>query len=161
MLRACVIDFKGNWDYHLPLIEFAYNNSYNLNIGMAAFEVLYGRRCRSPIELAQASREANYLVNQNVGIAVERIRDFTRMIPPKFHGFKVYEDPQKFIDEVYKIVGIMGLLMIEKSELAAYQLKGVTEVWFDKWKGDRVIDMGPLHWEKLKGFFLTIYFFFK
>ncbi|KAH0644963.1 hypothetical protein KY284_032847 [Solanum tuberosum] len=27
MLRACVIDFKSNWDDHLPLIEFAYNKS--------------------------------------------------------------------------------------------------------------------------------------
>nr|GEV33266.1 putative reverse transcriptase domain-containing protein [Tanacetum cinerariifolium] len=29
MLRACVIDFGGNWDDHLPLVEFAYNNSYH------------------------------------------------------------------------------------------------------------------------------------
>ena len=29
MLRAFVIDFKGNWDDHLPLIEFAYDNSYH------------------------------------------------------------------------------------------------------------------------------------
>ncbi|WMV49781.1 hypothetical protein MTR67_043166 [Solanum verrucosum] len=28
MLRDCVIDFKGNWYDHLPLIEFSYNNSY-------------------------------------------------------------------------------------------------------------------------------------
>jgi len=46
MLRACVIDFKGNWDDHLPLIEFAYNNSHHSSIGMAPFETLYGRRCR-------------------------------------------------------------------------------------------------------------------
>ena len=25
MLRACVIDLKGSWDDHIPLIEFAYN----------------------------------------------------------------------------------------------------------------------------------------
>ncbi|WMV14119.1 hypothetical protein MTR67_007504 [Solanum verrucosum] len=49
MLRACVIDFKGNWDDHLPLIEFAYNNSYHSSIQMAPYEVLYGRRCRSSI----------------------------------------------------------------------------------------------------------------
>ncbi|WMV25598.1 hypothetical protein MTR67_018983 [Solanum verrucosum] len=49
MLRACVIDFKGNWDDHLPLIEFSYNNSYHSSIGKAPFEELYGRRCRSPI----------------------------------------------------------------------------------------------------------------
>ena len=32
MLRACVIDFKGRLDDHLPLIQFDYNNSYHSNI---------------------------------------------------------------------------------------------------------------------------------
>uniref|UniRef100_A0A251SFU3 RNA-directed DNA polymerase n=1 Tax=Helianthus annuus TaxID=4232 RepID=A0A251SFU3_HELAN len=49
MLRACVIDFGGNWDSHLPLIEFSYNNSYHASIKMAPFEALYGRKCRSPV----------------------------------------------------------------------------------------------------------------
>ena len=49
MLRACVIDLKGNWDDHLPLIEFSYNNSYHSSIQMAPYGALYGRRCRSPI----------------------------------------------------------------------------------------------------------------
>ncbi|KAD5802551.1 hypothetical protein E3N88_13911 [Mikania micrantha] len=49
MLRACLIDFDGNWDSHLPLLEFSYNNSYHASIGMAPFEALYGRKCRSPI----------------------------------------------------------------------------------------------------------------
>ncbi|KAJ9552748.1 hypothetical protein OSB04_016793 [Centaurea solstitialis] len=48
MLRSCVIDFGGNWDTHLPLVEFAYNNSYHSSIGMAPFEALYGRKCRTP-----------------------------------------------------------------------------------------------------------------
>ena len=43
MLRACMLEFKGNWDEHLPLIEFTYNNSYHSRIGMAPYEVLYGR----------------------------------------------------------------------------------------------------------------------
>ncbi|GJY83187.1 putative reverse transcriptase domain-containing protein [Tanacetum coccineum] len=29
MLRACVIDFGGSWDVHLPLADFSYNNSYH------------------------------------------------------------------------------------------------------------------------------------
>ena len=49
MLRAYALDFKGSWDEHLPLIEFAYNNSYHPSIKMATFEALYKRRCRSPI----------------------------------------------------------------------------------------------------------------
>ncbi|WMV25481.1 hypothetical protein MTR67_018866 [Solanum verrucosum] len=61
MLRACVIDFKGNWGDHLPLIEFAYNNSYHSSIQMAPYEALYGRRCRSPIgwfEVAQSHQKS-------------------------------------------------------------------------------------------------------
>ena len=49
MLRACVLDHKGSWEEHLPLVEFTYNNSYQASIQMAPYEALYGRPCRSPI----------------------------------------------------------------------------------------------------------------
>ncbi|KAL0282728.1 UNVERIFIED_CONTAM: Transposon Ty3-I Gag-Pol polyprotein [Sesamum radiatum] len=49
MMRACVIEFRGNWDDHLPLMEFVYNNSFHSSIGIAPYEALYGRKCRSPI----------------------------------------------------------------------------------------------------------------
>ncbi|GKA99129.1 putative reverse transcriptase domain-containing protein [Tanacetum coccineum] len=59
MLRACVIDFEGNWDDHLPLVEFAYNNSYHASIKMPPYEMLYERRCRTPIEsIRERLREA-------------------------------------------------------------------------------------------------------
>ena len=32
MLQACVLDLKGSWEEHLPLVEFAYNNSYQVSI---------------------------------------------------------------------------------------------------------------------------------
>ena len=49
MLMACVIDFGKGWERHLPLVEFAYNNSYHTTINAAPFEALYGRKCRSPV----------------------------------------------------------------------------------------------------------------
>jgi ''chromo'' (CHRromatin Organisation MOdifier) domain. len=49
MLRACILDFEGSWEQYLPLVEFAYNNSHQQTIGMAPFEALYGRPCRSPV----------------------------------------------------------------------------------------------------------------
>ena len=49
MLRACIIDFGGSWDTYLPLVEFSYNNSYHASIGMAPYELLYGRKCRTPV----------------------------------------------------------------------------------------------------------------
>ncbi|GJZ80806.1 putative reverse transcriptase domain-containing protein [Tanacetum coccineum] len=50
MLRACVMDFGGSWDTHLPLVEFSYNNSYHTSIKYAPFDALYERKCRSPIK---------------------------------------------------------------------------------------------------------------
>ena len=80
MLRACVIDFKGNWDDHLPLIEFAYDNSYHSSIQMAPYEALYGRRCRSPIgwfEVGEAQLIGPDLVHQameKVKVILERLK---------------------------------------------------------------------------------------
>ena len=48
MLRMCVMDFGGGWEKYLPLVEFAYNNSYHSTIGIAPYEALYGRKYRSP-----------------------------------------------------------------------------------------------------------------
>ena len=49
MLRACVLEFKDSWVMHLSLVEFAYNNSYQTSIGMALYEALYRRKCRTPL----------------------------------------------------------------------------------------------------------------
>ncbi|KAI5343048.1 hypothetical protein L3X38_010924 [Prunus dulcis] len=40
MLGACALQFRGDWDEKLPLIEFAYNNSYQASIGMSPFDAL-------------------------------------------------------------------------------------------------------------------------
>ena len=47
--KACVREFRGSWDTHLPLLEFAYNNNYLASIGMAPYVALYGRKCRTPV----------------------------------------------------------------------------------------------------------------
>ena len=53
MLRACVVDFGNNWEIHLPLVEFSYNNSYHTSIKAAPFEALYRRKYQSPICFAK------------------------------------------------------------------------------------------------------------
>ncbi|XP_073061747.1 uncharacterized protein [Primulina eburnea] len=58
MLRAYVMDFKSGWQSSIPLVEFAYNNSYQSSIQMAPFEALYGRRCRSPLYWDDVDRAA-------------------------------------------------------------------------------------------------------
>ncbi|XP_076904499.1 uncharacterized protein LOC143559972 [Bidens hawaiensis] len=59
ILRACVIDFCGSWDYHLPLVEFSYTNNYHATIGIPLFEMLYGRRCRTSVAQDRQKSYAN------------------------------------------------------------------------------------------------------
>ena len=58
MQRACVLDHKGSREDHLPLVEFAYNNSYQASIQMAPYEGLYGRPCRSPLCLTEVGESS-------------------------------------------------------------------------------------------------------
>ncbi|GKB25578.1 retrotransposon protein, putative, ty3-gypsy subclass [Tanacetum coccineum] len=72
MLRACVIDFGGSWDVHLPLVEFSYNNSYHSSVRCAPFKALYGRKCRSPILWAEV-REGQLKGPEIVQETIEKI----------------------------------------------------------------------------------------
>ncbi|GKB56728.1 putative reverse transcriptase domain-containing protein [Tanacetum coccineum] len=47
MLKACVMDFRGSWDVHIPLVEFSYNNRYHSSVRCAPFEALYRRRLKT------------------------------------------------------------------------------------------------------------------
>ncbi|WP_353806047.1 hypothetical protein, partial [Acinetobacter baumannii] len=51
------------------------------------------------------------------------------MNPPTFYGSKVEEYPEEFIDEIYKLLYVMGLTTGEKVEISTYQLKGVSQTW--------------------------------
>lgn len=55
-------------------------------------------------------------MNINVGMTVARVRDFRRMNPPKFYGFKVEEVPQESTDKVYNILAIMEMTLVDKAE---------------------------------------------
>ena len=89
MLRECVLQFKGSWDTHLPLREFTYNNSYQSSIGMAPYDVLYDRPCRTPVclneageqklvglELVQITTNNIKLIRENLKIAQDRQKSY-------------------------------------------------------------------------------------
>ena len=46
---------------------------------------------------------------------LSRLRDFVRMNPPIFLCYKVGNDPEEFIDEVYNIVHSMNITSMENS----------------------------------------------
>ena len=49
MLRMYVMDKPGKWEDYLHLVEFAYNNNFQASARFSPFEILYGRKCNTPI----------------------------------------------------------------------------------------------------------------
>jgi hypothetical protein len=49
MLRACALQYGRSWDKSMSYAEFCYNNSYQESLKMALLEMLYARRCRTPL----------------------------------------------------------------------------------------------------------------
>ncbi|GJU39113.1 reverse transcriptase domain-containing protein [Tanacetum coccineum] len=87
MLRACILDFGGTWDVHLPLVEFSYNNSYHASMRCPPFEALYGRKCRSPIMWDE--------VGECHLIGLELVQETTEKISQIKERLKAARDHQK------------------------------------------------------------------
>ena len=83
------MEFKGSWDTHLAVMEFAYNNSYQASIEMAPFKALCGRKCKTSVcwnevgerrlvdpELVQITAEKVKVVRDNLKKARDRQKSY-------------------------------------------------------------------------------------
>nr|GFB43775.1 hypothetical protein [Tanacetum cinerariifolium] len=83
MLRSCALEWTGNWDDYICLVEFAYNNSWHASIKCAYFEMLYGRKCRALIYWDQVGKriiegpEMIEMTNEKVAVAKEKLKEAT------------------------------------------------------------------------------------
>ncbi|XP_069143340.1 uncharacterized protein [Solanum lycopersicum] len=85
-------------------------------------------------------------------------RYFTRINPPTFYGSQVEEDPQEFIDEIYKILYSIGLSTSEKVDLVTYKLKYVAQTWYIKLRDNRPFRGRSVTWEVFNKAFLDRFF---
>ncbi|GKA26367.1 putative reverse transcriptase domain-containing protein [Tanacetum coccineum] len=117
MLRACIMDFGKGWDIHLSLIEFSYNNSYHTSIKAAPFEVLYGRKCHSPICWAEVGDA------QLTGLEI--VRETTEKIIQIKHRLQASRDRQRIhADKRRKPLEFqVGDKILAKVRTVAYQLE--------------------------------------
>ena len=92
MFQGCVLDFPRSWDRNIPLMEFAYNNSYQSSIRMTPYEALYGRRCRTPTcwteldehkiigpHLVKDTKEKVQIIQQRLKAASDRQRSYANL----------------------------------------------------------------------------------
>lgn len=77
MLRSCTLVYGTALDTRLPFTEFSYNNSYQASIGMAPFEALYGRECRTPLNWTEVGEKQYFgpQIVQDVEAHVRIIRE--------------------------------------------------------------------------------------
>ena len=134
MLRECVIDFKGSWDDHLPLIEFSCNTSYHSSIGMTPFEALYGRRCRSPVGWSEVG-ESSILGPDIIHEAMEKVRMIRDRLAVAYNSQNSYADNRKMAikfevgDQVYmKISPMKGMMRFGKKGKLSLRYVGPYEV---------------------------------
>jgi hypothetical protein len=90
MLRACALQYGTSWDKRLPYAEFSYNNSYQESLKMAPFEMLYGRRCRTPLfwnemgerkvfgpDILEEAEKQVRMVKENLCVTQSRQKSYT------------------------------------------------------------------------------------
>ena len=109
MLRACVISFGKGWEKYLPLAEFSYNNSYQASLQMAPFEVLYGRKCRTPLNWSETGERSLFgpdVINE----AEEKVRVIRENLKAAQSRQKSYYD--KHHQEVHYEIGDKAYLRV-------------------------------------------------
>nr|GEU44840.1 putative reverse transcriptase domain-containing protein [Tanacetum cinerariifolium] len=94
MLYACVMDFGGSWDTHLPLVEFSYNNSYHTSIKCAPFEDLYERKCRSHVIWTEVG-ESQLIGPELVQETTEKIIQIKERLKTERSRQKSYADKRR------------------------------------------------------------------
>lgn len=97
-------------------------------------------------------------MNINVSSMASRLRDFSRLSPPESLGSKVEEDPQRFVNEIFKILSAMGVCSEEKEGLSTYHVKYVARLWYEQWKDERLRGAGPISLEVFKEAFIDSFF---
>ena len=89
-----MLEFGGNWEVLLPLMEFTYNNSYQATIGMAPYEALYGRKCRTPICWDEVG-EMKLLRPEMVQLTTDKVRVIRKRMKEAHDRQKSYADNQR------------------------------------------------------------------
>jgi hypothetical protein len=146
MLRACALQYERSWDKSLPYVEFSYNNSYQESLTMTPFEMLYDRRCQTPLfwsetgeqkvfrpDILQEAEKQVRMVRENLRVAQSRqksyadhrrrelifeVGDFVYLKVSPMRGLRCFKVRGKLVP---RFIGPFKIL--EKRVEVAYQLE--------------------------------------
>jgi hypothetical protein len=146
MLRACALQYGRSWDKSLPYAKFSYNNSCQESLKMAPFEMLYGRRCQTPLfwnetrerkvfgpDILQEAEKQVRMVRENLRVAQSRQKSYVDHRRREL-SFEVWDfiylkvSPMRGLHH-FKVLGNLApkfigpFKILEKRGEVAYQLK--------------------------------------
>ncbi|GJZ05062.1 putative reverse transcriptase domain-containing protein, partial [Tanacetum coccineum] len=134
MERVRPKEFRRSWMFHLPLVEFSYNNSYHSSVRCALFEALYGRKCRSPIMWAEVG-EGQLIGPELVQETTEKISQIKDRLKAACDCQKSYADkrrkPLEFSVGDYVLLKVSpwkGVVRFGKKEKLAHRFVGPFEI---------------------------------
>jgi hypothetical protein len=135
-----------SWDKYLPYAEFSYNNSFQKSLKMSPFEVLYGRKCRTPLfwnepgenqvfgpEILREAEKQVHIVREKLHLAQSRqksyadhrrmklsfrVRDFVYLKVSPMRGLRCFKIRGKLAPRY-----IGPLKILEQRGEVAYQLE--------------------------------------
>jgi hypothetical protein len=146
MLRACALQYGRSWDKSLHYAEFSYNNNYQESLKMAPFEMLYGRRCQTPLfwnetgewkvfgpDILHEAEKQVHMVRENLRVAQSRqksyadhrrrelifeVRDFVYLMVLPMRGLRRFKVRGKLAP---RFIG--PFMILEKRDEVAYELE--------------------------------------
>ena len=87
MLRMYVMNQPKKWEEYLHLVEFAYNNNFQASAKLSPFEILYGRKCNTPISWSSPV--------DRIMLGPEMLRDMELTVKQVQQNLKEAQDRQK------------------------------------------------------------------
>jgi hypothetical protein len=146
MLRACALQYGRSWDKSLLYAKLSKNNSYQESLKMAPLEMLYGRRCQTPLfwnetgewkvfgpDILQEAEKQVRMVRENLHVTQSRqksyadhsrrqlsfkVRDFVYLKVPPMRGLHHFKIRGKLTP---RFIGPFKIL--KKRGKVAYQLE--------------------------------------
>jgi hypothetical protein len=84
MLRMYVRTKLSKWEDYLHLVEFAYNNGYQNSAKLIPFQVLYDKKCTTPISC--------YNPVERLMVQPKKLQEMESMVRKVQHNLKEAED---------------------------------------------------------------------
>eukprot|EP00253_Pinus_taeda_P032837 PITA_32837 len=134
------MDQQSHWEKYLPLVEFAYNNSYHSSIGMPPFEDLYVRPCRTPLSWDRLEDRV-IIVPELIHEMEAQVRQIRQRLKEAQDRQKSYSDAHR-TDRRYEVgdqVSDEGVISVEPLRILERRVRQLR---------NRLVDQVKVQWDK-------------